>query len=89
MFKYLHNKEALAEVSKCPLQMRGKQDCVKLEDEIGSDCCPKRSGKVSPLLGSTEGEESNPDGVMTRSPQGGWHEKIQGKLRHGGLQSFR
>lgn len=41
------------------------------------DFCPEWSGKVSPLLGSTEGDESSPDGAMTRSPQG----KFKGKTR--------
>lgn len=36
---------------------------------------PARSGKVTRLLRSTEGDESSPDGVMTRSPRGGWREK--------------
>lgn len=34
-------------------------------------------GKVSQLLWSTEGDESSPDGAMTRSPPGGRHETIQ------------
>ncbi len=54
---------------------RKAKSYVEVKEQTRRDCCPERSGKVSPLLGSTEGDESSPDGAMTRSPQGGWNEK--------------